>query len=237
MRPRHLLHSTGGARDDGDVIEFDGGFHVVDDRDQPVPPAFYSSDPDSPRCFCLGAAIRIHTGNVLGHDPSYTGDATETVCAVYTRVGRVDTGERQGDSGDLEPHLNSIIDWNDSDERSYDDVRDLTAPCCATSTRGAGSPHRLRTRETPMKNSVINVNDHLIARLEELGQENLSPEELENVVKRADASVKVASALTANGRLVLDAQRLAAEHGVEFDRETAPMLTGRKRAAPPVSSH
>ena len=87
-----------------------------------------------------------------------------------------------------------------------------------------------------MKNSVINVNDHLIARLEELGQENLSPEELENVVKRADASVKVASALTANGRLVLDAQRHAAEHGVEFDRETAPMLTGRKRAAPPVSS-
>ena len=82
-----------------------------------------------------------------------------------------------------------------------------------------------------MKNSVIHVNDHLVARLEELGQENLSAEELDNVVKRAEASVKVASALTANGRIVLDAQRLAAEHGVEFDRETAPMLTGRKRPA------
>ena len=89
-----------------------------------------------------------------------------------------------------------------------------------------------------MKNSVINVNDHLIARLEELGQENLSAEELDNVVKRAEASVKVASALTANGRIVLDAQRFAAEHGVEFDRETAPMLTGRKRPAtlPPAGS-
>ena len=54
-----------------------------------------------------------------------------------------------------------------------------------------------------MKNSVINVNDHLIARLEELGQEDLSPEELENVVKRADASVKVASALTAPRRVTL----------------------------------
>ena len=82
-----------------------------------------------------------------------------------------------------------------------------------------------------MKNSVINVNDHLIARLEELGQENLSPEELENVVKRADASVKVASALTANARLVLDAHRNAAEHGIEFDRDTAHMITHRKRPA------
>ena len=58
------------------------------------------------------------------------------------------------------------------------------------------------------------------------------------MVKRAEASVKVASALTSNGRLVLDAQRHAAEHGIEFDRETAPMLTGRKRPAtlPPSGS-
>ncbi len=125
--PRRWHQGGWGRDDDGDVIEFDGGFHVIDDRDRRVPPAFYSSDPDSTRCFCLGAAIRIHTGNVLGHDPSHTGDATETVCALYTRVGRVDTSGHEQDSGDFEPHLNAIIDWNDSDERSYEDVRDLTA--------------------------------------------------------------------------------------------------------------
>ena len=125
--PRRWHQGGWGRDDDGDVIEFDGGFHVVDDRDQRVPPAFYSSDPDSPRCFCLGAAIRIHAGNVLGRDPSHTGDATETVCAVYTRVGHIDTSGREQNPGDFEPHLNSIVDWNDSDDRSYDDVRHLTA--------------------------------------------------------------------------------------------------------------
>ena len=49
------------------------------------------------------------------------------VLSAYMRVGRVDTSGHEQDSGDLEPHLNSIIDWNDSDERSYEDVRDLTA--------------------------------------------------------------------------------------------------------------
>lgn len=121
-------HQGGWGRDDdGDALEFDGCFHVVDARDRRVPPAFYTSNPDSPRCFCLGAAIRIHTGNVLGFDPAYTGDTTETVSAVYTRVGRIDTSHRELDAADFEPQLNSVIDWNDSEGRSYEDVRDLTA--------------------------------------------------------------------------------------------------------------
>ena len=82
--------------------------------------------PDSPRCLCLGAAIRIHTGHVLGHDPFDTGETTETVSEIYTRLGRIDTKDRDLDAADFEPHLNAVIGWNDADERSYDDVRDLT---------------------------------------------------------------------------------------------------------------
>ena len=67
-----------------------------------------------------------------------------------------------------------------------------------------------------------------MARLEELGQEDLSPEQLENVVKRAEASVKVAGAMIDNGRLVLDAQRLVADHGVVIDQSAMPMLTAKK---------
>ena len=125
--PRRWHQGGWGRDDDGDVLEFDGGFHVVDAHNRRVPPAFYTSDPDSPRCFCLGAAIRIHAGNVLGFDPACTGDATETVSAVYTRVGRIDTGAREQAAADFEPHLNAIVEWNDSDERSWEDVRDLTA--------------------------------------------------------------------------------------------------------------
>ena len=64
---------------------------------------------------------------MLGFDPACTGDATETVSAAYTRVGRIDTRQRELDATDFEPQLNSVIDWNDSDERSYADVRELTA--------------------------------------------------------------------------------------------------------------
>ena len=81
-----------------------------------------------------------------------------------------------------------------------------------------------------MKNSMLDVHNLLIARLEELAQENLTPEQLENVVKRADASVKVAGAMIDNGRLVLDAQRLIADYGVIIDQSAMPMLTAKKVA-------
>ena len=121
-------HQGGWGRDDdGDVIEFDGSFHVVDNDEVRHRPAFRLATPESPRCFCLGAAIRIHTGSVLFHDPSHTGEATETMCGIYTRIGCIDTRDRELDAADFEPHLNAIIDWNDTDGRSYEDVRELTA--------------------------------------------------------------------------------------------------------------
>ncbi len=126
-RPKRWHQGGWGRDDDGYVIEFDGEFHVVDNEEVRHPPALWSTAPESQRCFCLGAAIRIHTGHVLGFDPSCTGDATETVCAVYTRLGRVDTADRQEDAADFEPHLNALIDWNDTDERCFNHVRDLTA--------------------------------------------------------------------------------------------------------------
>ena len=124
--PRRWHQGGWGLDDDGYTIEFDGDFHVVDNDDVHHPPAFRPAAPESPRCFCLGAAIRIHTGHVLGHDPSHSGQTTETVSEIYTRIGRIKTECRTLDAADFEPHLNSIIDWNDSDERSYEDLRDLT---------------------------------------------------------------------------------------------------------------
>ena len=121
-------HQGGWGRDDdGDIIEFDGGFHVVDNDEVRHRPVFRLATPESPRCFRLGAAIRIHAGSVLDHDPSHTGDATEAMCAVCTRFAGIDTRDREFDAADFEPHLNSLIDWNDSDERSYEDIRARTA--------------------------------------------------------------------------------------------------------------
>ena len=125
--PKRWRQGGWGRDDDGDVIEFDGGFHVVDNDEVRHPPAFRLATPESPRCFCLGAAIRIHTGSVLRRDPSHTGEATETMCAVYTGLAGIDPGAREQDAPVSEPHLNSLIEWNDSDERSWQDIRDLTA--------------------------------------------------------------------------------------------------------------
>ena len=124
--PKRWHQGGWGLDDDGDVIEFDGGFHVVDNDEVRHPPALRVAAPESPRCFCLGTAIRIHTGQVLGHDPSHSGQTTETMSEIYTRVGRIETEGRKLDAADFEPHLNSIIGWNDSEERSYEGLRELT---------------------------------------------------------------------------------------------------------------
>ena len=49
------------------------------------------------------------------------------MCAVYTRLAGIDTGDRERDAADFEPHLNTLIEWNDDDERSFEHIRALTA--------------------------------------------------------------------------------------------------------------
>ena len=79
-----------------------------------------------------------------------------------------------------------------------------------------------------MKNSMLDRHNMLVATMEELRQEDMSPEQLDNVVRRADATAKVGNAIVGNARVVPDGQRLALEHGAAFDEKTVPMLTARK---------
>ncbi|MDE0050388.1 MAG: hypothetical protein OXO52_11420 [Rhodospirillales bacterium] len=125
--PKRWHQGGWGRDDDGDVIEFDGNFHVFDNDEVRHPPAFRLATPESPRCFCLGAAIRIHTGSFFLGDPSLTGQACESMCEIYTRIGHIDTRERELNAANFEPHLDSVIEWNDDEDRSYEDIRELTA--------------------------------------------------------------------------------------------------------------
>lgn len=126
-RPARWLQSEWGLDDDGLAIEFAGGLHVVDDEGFTRHPAYSRDTPQTRRRFCLGAAVRIHTGTVLRFDPSHTGKATEAVAAHYARLAGIDTDYRERNPRDSEPHLNALIEWNDSGERSFEDVRALTA--------------------------------------------------------------------------------------------------------------
>lgn len=63
------------------------------------------------------------------------------------------------------------------------------------------------------KNRLMDLNDHLFAQLERLGDENLSGEQIEAEAKRADAIVALADQVTKNADTMLKAARLFADHG------------------------
>ncbi len=63
-----------------------------------------------------------------------------------------------------------------------------------------------------MKNKLTDLNNHLFAQLERLGDEDLSPERIEQEVKRAEAIVQVADQIVRNADLQLKAITLLSQH-------------------------
>lgn len=64
-----------------------------------------------------------------------------------------------------------------------------------------------------MKNKLIDLNNHLFAQLERLGEEGLTPDQIEIEVARTDAIVAVSEQIIHNADLVLRGAKLMAEHG------------------------
>lgn len=69
-----------------------------------------------------------------------------------------------------------------------------------------------------MKNKLTDLNDHLFAQLERLGNEDLQGEELMNEIERSRAVSLVGRQLIDNARVLLDAHK----HQQEFSRNVAP---------------
>lgn len=63
------------------------------------------------------------------------------------------------------------------------------------------------------KNKLGDLNDHLFAALERLGDESLTAEQIATEAARAEAIVAVADQITENARTRLAAAKLFAEHG------------------------
>lgn len=63
------------------------------------------------------------------------------------------------------------------------------------------------------KNKLADLNNHLFAQLERLGDEDLSGDQMADEVKRAAAIVDVSDQITSNAELQLKAAKLFAEHG------------------------
>ncbi|WP_414461776.1 hypothetical protein [Hyphomicrobium sp. DY-1] len=78
-----------------------------------------------------------------------------------------------------------------------------------------------------MKNKLVDLNNHLFAQLERLGEEGLSANQIDNEVKRTEAIVAVSKEIIANADLALKGARLVAEHGAHIDKYL-PMLDAPK---------
>lgn len=77
-----------------------------------------------------------------------------------------------------------------------------------------------------MKNSMTDLHNHLMAQMERLGEENLTPEQIKAEVDRSKAMIGIAGAMIDNARIVLDAQKLLVEYP-DADSSAMPMLIGR----------
>lgn len=76
-----------------------------------------------------------------------------------------------------------------------------------------------------MKNTLGDLNNHLFAQLERLGDEDLKGEALIEEINRAKAINSVASQIIANGSLVLEAKKLQDDH-MDAETNLPKMLEG-----------
>lgn len=77
-----------------------------------------------------------------------------------------------------------------------------------------------------MKNKLTDLNNHLFAQLERLGDEGLTPDQIETEASRADAIVAVSQQIISTADLALKGAKLMAEHGT-YVGKYLPMIEGR----------
>lgn len=87
-----------------------------------------------------------------------------------------------------------------------------------------------------MKNKLTDLNDHLFAQLDRLGDKDISGENLDREVSRTDAIIKVSEQVINSASIALKAAELVAKHGVgkwenmliSIDNVPTPENSGQK---------
>ena len=78
-----------------------------------------------------------------------------------------------------------------------------------------------------MKNTLIDLNNHLFEQLERLNDEDLDADQLEQELKRADGMSKIAEKIISNGELAYKTMCHLDEYGRDYDVKSLPMLGGQ----------
>lgn len=79
-----------------------------------------------------------------------------------------------------------------------------------------------------MKNKLNDLNNHLFAELERLSDEELTQEELEKEISRADAITSVAEQIISNADTVLRAVKMQNEYGAVSVEVPKMLIEGSK---------
>lgn len=78
-----------------------------------------------------------------------------------------------------------------------------------------------------MKNKLTDLNNHLFAQLERLGDEDLSNEELEQEIERSKAIAGISNQIVSNARLALDAEKFKSDAGMIANNNMPAMLVSK----------
>lgn len=81
-----------------------------------------------------------------------------------------------------------------------------------------------------MKNTLLDLNNHLFAEIERLSDEDLRGEDLSEELSRARELGRIAGRIIENGKLALDAVKFSDDH-MSMDTHVPRMLTGGGRDA------
>lgn len=78
-----------------------------------------------------------------------------------------------------------------------------------------------------MRNKLTDLNNHLFAQLERLGDESLSAEDLEIEIERSKAIAGISNQIVSNARLALDAEKFRADGGLIQGQRMPEMLESK----------
>jgi hypothetical protein len=80
-----------------------------------------------------------------------------------------------------------------------------------------------------MKNTLTDLNNYLFETIERLTDDDITVEQMQREIIRADAVTKVARTVITNGELALKAIKHADEYGKGKDRNLPPMLEAENK--------
>ena len=75
-----------------------------------------------------------------------------------------------------------------------------------------------------MKNTLLDLNNHLFEQLERLNDDDLTEEQLSNELRRAEGMTKVAEQIIRNGELAFKTLTHMDEYGYELGKRKAPAM-------------